>query len=97
MFGITETTVHVTFKKLEDEDTRLNISNIGRPLPTLNTYVMDKGLNLVPIRAAGEICVEGEGVGRGYLNRPGLTQRNSETVPILPGKNIICPGTWGGF
>jgi amino acid adenylation domain-containing protein/non-ribosomal peptide synthase protein (TIGR01720 family) len=97
MFGITETTVHVTFKKLEDEDTRLNISNIGRPLPTLNTYVMDNGLNLVPIRTAGEICVEGEGVGRGYLNRPGLTQKKFGNSSYSPGQKYYLSGDLGRF
>jgi len=97
MFGITETTVHVTFKKLEDKDIRLNISNIGHPLPTLNTYVMDNGLNLVPIRAAGEICVEGEGVGRGYLNRPELTKKKFGNSLYFPGQNHYLSGDLGRF
>ena len=42
MFGITETTVHVTFKEIEEEQIELNISNIGKPIPTLGTYLMNK-------------------------------------------------------
>ena len=72
MFGITETTVHVTYKEIGGREIRLNISNIGKPIPTLTTYILDKNLKLLPIGAAGELCVGGAGVGRGYLNRPEL-------------------------
>ncbi len=75
MFGITETTVHVTFKEIGDGEIDTNISNIGRPLPTLATYVVDANLCLMPVGIPGELCVGGEGLGRGYLNRPELTQR----------------------
>jgi tyrocidine synthetase-3 len=75
MFGITETTVHVTYKEIGDREIRLNISNIGKPIPTLTTYIVDRNLNLLPIGAAGELCVGGAGVGRGYLNRPELTNQ----------------------
>ncbi|NIM12056.1 MAG: amino acid adenylation domain-containing protein [Candidatus Aminicenantes bacterium] len=73
MYGITETTVHVTFKEITHREVRLNECNIGRPIPTLSIYIMDKYLRLQPLGAAGELCVGGEGVARGYLNRPELT------------------------
>ncbi|MDQ1352317.1 MAG: hypothetical protein QG657_2623, partial [Acidobacteriota bacterium] len=73
MFGITETTVHVTYKEIGAEEIRLNKSNIGKPLPTLSTYIMDKYSMLVPVGTAGELVVGGYGTARGYLNRPGLT------------------------
>ncbi|MGD2089687.1 MAG: amino acid adenylation domain-containing protein [Candidatus Aminicenantes bacterium] len=73
MFGITETTVHVTFKEIDQKDIQSDISNIGTPLPTLNTYVMDKHQRMMPIGVPGELTVSGEGVCRGYLNRPELT------------------------
>jgi polyketide synthase PksJ len=73
MFGITETTIHVTYKEIKETDLESNTSNIGRPLPTLSAYVMDRDLNLQPIGIPGELCVTGEGVTRGYLNNPGLT------------------------
>ena len=72
MYGITETTVHVTYKEITDYEIENNISNIGVPIPTLTTYIMDKNLKLAPIGAAGELCVGGDGVGRGYLGRPEL-------------------------
>ncbi len=73
MYGITETTVHVTYKEITRFEVENNVSNIGRPIPTLTAYIMDKNLRLQPVGAAGELCVGGEGVCRGYLNRPELT------------------------
>ncbi len=73
MYGITETTVHVTYKEITEEDIRLNISNIGKPIPTLTAYIMDKNAKLLPIGVPGELCVGGAGVCRGYLRRPELT------------------------
>lgn len=74
MYGITETTVHVTFKELNEEDLRLPYSNIGKPIPTLKVYVMDKNLNLMPYGVEGEMCVAGLGLCKGYLNRPELNE-----------------------
>ncbi|NIM15388.1 MAG: amino acid adenylation domain-containing protein, partial [Candidatus Aminicenantes bacterium] len=73
MYGITETTVHVTCAEISDRDMKYNISNIGKPIPTLSTYVMDNRLKLLPIGVSGELLVGGEGVGRGYLNQSELT------------------------
>lgn len=75
MYGITETTVHVTYKELSDADILLENSNIGRPIPTLTSYIMDKELGFLPYGVPGEICVGGAGVCRGYLNRPELTEQ----------------------
>ncbi len=72
MFGITETTVHVTFKVIGEAEIESGVSNIGRPIPTTTLYVLDRSLQPVPIGVAGELCVGGLGVARGYLNRPEL-------------------------
>ncbi|HLP62355.1 MAG TPA: amino acid adenylation domain-containing protein, partial [Candidatus Deferrimicrobium sp.] len=73
MYGITETTVHVTYKEIKQKEIETTISNIGTPIPTLTVYIMDKYMNLLPLGVAGELFVGGAGVGRGYLNRPELT------------------------
>jgi amino acid adenylation domain-containing protein len=73
MYGITETTVHVTFKEITDTDVRSPVSNIGIAIPTLALYVMDRHSNLLPPGVPGELWVGGAGVARGYLNRPELT------------------------
>ncbi len=73
MYGITETTVHVTFHALEEASCMQRGSPIGRPIPSLRIYLLDPLGQLVPLGAVGEIHVGGLGVARGYLNRPELT------------------------
>jgi len=92
MYGITETTVHVTYKAIGEQEIKSSISNIGQPIPTLTTYVMDKHLNLQPIGVAGELCVGGEGVGRGYLNRPSLTAEKFVENPCKPDERLYRSG-----
>jgi amino acid adenylation domain-containing protein len=73
MYGITETTVHVTFKEITQKEIDLNISNIGKPMPSLFGCILDQYLRMVPRGVPGELWVGGQGVSRGYLNRPELT------------------------
>ena len=73
MYGITETTVHVTYHKVTETDILRGISTIGYPLPDLTADLVDENNQLVPVGVAGEILVGGDGVARGYLNRPELT------------------------
>ncbi|MGD2088785.1 MAG: amino acid adenylation domain-containing protein [Candidatus Aminicenantes bacterium] len=92
MFGITETTVHVTYKEISDKEIELNISNIGKPIPTLSTYILYKNSRLVPIGVAGELYVGGEGVGRGYLNRSELTREKFGKNPYKHGERLYRSG-----
>ena len=73
LYGITETTVHVTWCKLSGELLTARHSPIGRPLPDLSVHVLDESGQPVPIGVAGELCVGGAGVAHGYLTRPALT------------------------
>jgi amino acid adenylation domain-containing protein len=74
MYGITETTVHVTYRLLEPSDTKRNGgSPIGRRIPDLKTYILDAHSRPAPIGVGGELHIGGAGVARGYLNRPELT------------------------
>ena len=73
MYGITETTVHVTFREVTPLDIEENTSNIGVPIPTTTTYILDAQMELAPVGVKGEIYVGGAGLARGYLNRSGLT------------------------
>lgn len=70
MYGPTECTVDATKCEVRAE---LPASTIGRPLPNVQVYVLDQRQQPVGIGIAGEIYIGGEGVGRGYLNQPGLT------------------------
>jgi amino acid adenylation domain-containing protein len=74
MYGITETTVHVTYRPLTLSDANtVTGSVIGEPLPDLQLYLLDKNLEPVPLGVCGEMYVGGAGLARGYLNRAELT------------------------
>ncbi|MET9682375.1 non-ribosomal peptide synthetase [Streptomyces coeruleorubidus] len=75
MYGITETTVHVTHRVLTEEDFAPGdyVSPIGGPIPGLVTYLLDDRLRPVPPGRVGAIYVAGDQVSLGYLGRPGLT------------------------
>ncbi len=85
MYGITETTVHVTFQRLCAEDIESGSSTIGRPIPTTTTYVLDDGMNPAPVGVTGEIYVGGEGVSLGYLKQPVLTAERFVPNPFPGG------------
>ena len=71
MYGITETTVHVTYREISLQDLETaSGSVIGEPIPDLSLYLLDTYGNPVPAGITGEIYVGGAGVARGYLNRP---------------------------
>jgi len=92
MFGITETTVHVTFKEITEREIAQTTSNIGTPIPTLTGYVLDERQALLPIGVAGELVVGGDGVCRGYLNRVKLTTGKFIPNPHKPGERIYRSG-----
>ncbi len=73
MYGITETTVHVTYRPLTKNDVK-GPSLIGRPIPDLQIYILDSLRQPVPIGITGELFIGGAGLARGYLNRPDLTK-----------------------
>ena len=73
MYGITETTVHVTYYKLQQKDLERHQSVIGVPLPDLQAFVLDSFFAPVPKGVVGELFVGGAGVAKGYLNRPELS------------------------
>ena len=73
MYGITETTVHVTYREMQQRDVDAGGSPIGSRLPDLQLYVLDEVGEPVPVGVVGELYVGGEGLARGYLNRPELT------------------------
>ncbi|WP_395603814.1 non-ribosomal peptide synthase/polyketide synthase [Pseudomonas sp. B21128] len=74
MYGITETTVHVTYRPLSMADLQREASSpIGEPIPDLSWYLLDGDLNLVAKGCIGELYVGRAGLARGYLNRPDLT------------------------
>ncbi len=86
MYGITETTVHVTYKKLTQGDNSA-VSRIGRPLSDMSAYVLNPAGQLAPIGAPGELYIGGAGLARGYLNRPELTAERFIENPFATDKD----------
>lgn len=95
MYGITETTVHVTFKEIGATEINGGVSNIGKPIPTLSQYVFSESLQLQPVGVPGELLVGGLGVARGYLNRPELTAEKFIPNPFNPAERLYRSGDLG--
>lgn len=91
MYGITETTVHVTYKEITHPEIQKGTSNIGVPIPTLSCYVMNNN-RLVPYGVPGELFVGGAGVARGYLNRDKLTKERFIDHPFNKGERLYRTG-----
>ncbi len=94
MYGITETTVHVTYRPLSAQDTAITTSPIGSRIPDLRMYLLGADGEPVPMGAIGELFVGGEGVARGYLNRPELTAERFLDDPFnrAPGARMYRTG-----
>jgi amino acid adenylation domain-containing protein len=95
MYGITETTVHVTAHTLSVEDAQHGGgSPIGRPLPDLQLYLLDAAGQPVPTGVTGEVYVGGAGLSRGYLGRPELTAERFVPHPFSsePGARLYKSG-----
>ena len=85
MYGITETTVHVSFFALDRSIAASSVGSlIGRGLPDLQVYVLDGQLQPVPAGVTGELYVAGTGLARGYLGRAGLTAERFVADPFGP-------------
>ncbi len=94
MYGITETTVHVTFRPLATEDASRAVSPLGEALPHLDILLLDDRGRPVPAGVAGEICVAGDGLARGYLGMPGITAERfvPHPHPMVPGERLYRSG-----
>ena len=69
LYGPTETTIWSTIARIESS----NCISIGRPISNTQIYLLDSRMNPVPTGIPGDLYIGGDGVGRGYLNRPDLT------------------------
>jgi amino acid adenylation domain-containing protein len=99
MYGITETTVHVTYRPITPADIeapRID-SPVGRPIPDLQVYLHDARGELLPTGVPGEIHVAGAGVARGYHGRPALTAERFVPSPYGDGARLYRAGDSARF
>lgn len=97
MYGITETTVHVTYKHITMQDIENNLSNIGKPIPTLKVFILDEKRKILPVGVVGEICVSGYGLSSGYKNDTVLSEKKFIPNPYIEGEFMYCSGDSGRY
>ncbi|MBK0368817.1 non-ribosomal peptide synthetase [Flavobacterium agrisoli] len=71
LYGPTEVTIFSSFKHIKTEETLITV---GPPIANMQYYILDENGNLLPENEVGEIAIAGDGVGKGYLGRPDLTE-----------------------
>lgn len=93
VYGPTETTVYSTGSVRRPGGR----PTIGRPLPNERAYILDAGLQPVPVGVRGELFIGGEKLARGYLNRPELTREKFIDSPFVPGERLYRTGDGARF
>jgi amino acid adenylation domain-containing protein len=97
-YGATECSDDVTHQTVDLSGSRnLTYATLGTPLPNLTVYVLDEEMRPVPYGVAGELCLGGFGVGRGYLSQPALTAMRFVPDPFSqePGRRLYRTGDLG--
>ncbi|NYF90025.1 amino acid adenylation domain-containing protein [Tunturiibacter empetritectus] len=95
MYGITETTVHVTYRPITAAEAEsVQESLIGTPIPDMQLYLLDEAKRPVQAGEVGELYVGGGGVTRGYLNRPQLNAERfiEDSFRPVPGATLYRTG-----
>lgn len=91
LYGPTEATVDVSYFDCSPGE-NLDVIPIGKPIDNIKLYVLDGEGTLAPVGIPGELCIAGDGVGRGYLNRPELTAERFVRDPFFPGNRMYRTG-----
>lgn len=95
LYGPTETTIWSSARRIvHGVETRHAVEPIGHPIANTHLYILDRWCNVVPVGVAGEIYIGGEGVARGYLDRPDLTAERFMADPFhgRPGMRMYKTG-----
>ncbi|MEC1022070.1 bacitracin non-ribosomal peptide synthetase BacA [Bacillus paralicheniformis] len=88
-YGPTENTVVATSFSIDKSHQNIPI---GKPIDNVKVYILNKDLQLCPLGASGELCIAGEGLARGYVNRPELTREKFIENPFVPGERMYRTG-----
>ncbi|HEY0605953.1 MAG TPA: non-ribosomal peptide synthetase, partial [Herpetosiphonaceae bacterium] len=93
-YGPTETVVGCCVYEVPPTGEVNSVIPIGRPIANTQLYILDRHLNPVPVGVPGELYIGGDGVGRGYLNRPELTAEKFIADPFsaTPGARLYKTG-----
>ncbi|WOX15323.1 amino acid adenylation domain-containing protein [Streptomyces sp. N50] len=98
MYGLTESTVVSTVHPLRHADAERATGSIGRPLPGTRVHLLDENGTPVSGGATGEVHIAGDGIGRGYLNRPELTEERFVPDPFgRPGARMYRTGDLASY
>lgn len=89
LYGPTETTIWSTLQRVTSQDTHVSI---GRPIANTQVHVLDEYGQPVPPGVAGELCIGGDGLARGYLHREQLTAERFISSPFHDGKRLYRTG-----
>ncbi|MDQ1350677.1 MAG: hypothetical protein QG657_979, partial [Acidobacteriota bacterium] len=92
-YGPTECTDIATFYRIPIKSYHLQgIIPIGKPIPNVNVYILDKYRRVLPVKIPGELCIGGIGLSKGYHNNEKLTEEKFIDTPHLPEKKVYCTG-----
>ncbi|MCY8607383.1 non-ribosomal peptide synthetase, partial [Bacillus sonorensis] len=92
VYGPTESTVYATYYFINDIGEEAETIPIGRPLANTSALIMDEQGCLLPIGVPGELCISGDGLSTGYLNRKELTAEKFIPHPFIPGERLYKTG-----
>ncbi|MBN9381670.1 MAG: amino acid adenylation domain-containing protein [Chitinophagaceae bacterium] len=92
LYGPSEDTTYSTCYQF---DNNTGTVFIGRPVQYTRVYILNKERQLAPPFVKGEICIAGDGLTGGYLNKPELTAERFVDNPFVPGEKLYCTGDWG--
>ncbi|MGG0839527.1 non-ribosomal peptide synthetase, partial [Bacillus paralicheniformis] len=92
VYGPTESTVYATYYFINEIDDEAETIPIGSPLANTSVLIMDEAGKLLPIGVPGELCIAGDGLSKGYLNREELTAEKFIPHPFMPGERLYKTG-----
>ena len=92
VYGPTESTVYATYYFINEIDDEAETIPIGSPLANTSVLIMDEAGKLLPIGVPGELCIAGDGLSKGYLNREELTAEKFIPHPFVAGERLYKTG-----